>query len=142
MLSSIASMSASVIVGDRALDLAAPSTGLTVTSGSTSNTAANFRSVAGLDLDRLDARAADRTQVFLVHRIAVALADQLGDGVAVHLAAVLLLDDRQRHLALAEAAHVGGARQVAQAAIDFAGHARVRNFHFDAALEAGGRRSL
>ena len=85
-------------------------------------TAGELQVGARLHLDGLDARVAGRTQVFLVHRIAVALADQLGDGIAVHLAAELLLDHRQRHLALAEAAHVGGARQVAQATIDLAGH--------------------
>src|SRR5690606_27455251 len=86
---------------------------------------------ARLDLDGLDARATGGTQFFLGHGIAVTLADQLGDGIAMHLAAELLLDDVERHLALAETADVRGAREIAQAALDFAGDARARHLYFD-----------
>ncbi len=132
-------MSASVIVGDGALDFVA-------FHGAHRDFRQDFEHggelqvAARLDLDGFDGGTAHRTQVFLGHRIGVGLADQFIDGIAAHLVAVLLLDDLQRHLALAEAADVGGARQVAQAAIHLAGHARVGNLDLDPAPEAGGVR--
>src|SRR5690606_30032712 len=97
-----------------------------------------FQVLARPDLDGLDARAAGRAQLLFRHRIAVTLADQLGHRIAMHLAAELLLDDAEGDLALAETADVRGARQVAQAAIDFAGNAGAGHLHFDATLKALG----
>src|SRR5690606_26919935 len=94
--------------------------------------------LARVDLDGLHPRAAGRAQLLLGDHVAVGLADQLRDGVAMHLGAELLADDGDGHLALAEAADVRGAREVTQAALHFAGNARVGHLNLDTPLEALG----
>ena len=71
-----------------------------------------------LGLLGLDARVAGNTQLLAAHGVAEGALDGFVHGLVVGLSAVLLLDDAGRHLARAEAGHLGVFAQTLQALLD------------------------
>ena len=137
MFSIMASTSASVTLA-AGFSIASASGGLILISGNTSKCAAYLRSVSGPSVNRLDARAAGRTQLLLADRLDERAAHQIAHDLRAHLLAELLGDDRQRGLARTEALQARGARELLETLLHLLGHFSGGNRNFQASRQTAG----
>ena len=85
---------------------------------------------------RLDARPAGGLQFFLAQRLRESFADQVGDDLLAHFAAVVLANDVDRRLARPESLDARRAAHLEQPRVDLLAHAGRGHRHLEAAFES------